>query len=303
MPLIEYRSHTFRKQSSLIIDQATGIIAEYLEQGFDLTLRQIYYQFVARDLLPNEPKEYDKLGRLMSNAREAGLIDWGAIVDRTRTVQAMAHFNDPGEILSAAADQFRLDTRATQDTYVEAWVEKGALLGVVGSVCEELDVTYLACRGYFSQSAMWRAARRFEAAVDTGKEAVVLHLGDHDPSGIDMTRDIGDRLQMFLGGNFVSVNRIALNIDQVQEFNLPPNPAKETDRRSADYVERYGPESWELDALDPKTITKLIQDSVDGYTDEGKRQELIQLEADHKVGLGYIAENWQDVDGDREAER
>ena len=296
MPLIEYKSHTFRKQSRAVIEQASSIIAEYLEQGYDLTLRQLYYQFVARDILPNNQKEYDRLGRLIRNAREAGLIDWDAIVDRTRSVQANAHFRDPGDILTEAANQYRLNTRASQDTYVEVWVEKEALLGVVGSICEELDVTCLACKGYFSLSAMWRASERIGSAVGIGKKAVVLHLGDHDPSGLDMTRDIRDRLKMFLGvGANFAVDRVALNIEQIQELNPPPNPAKEADTRSADYVSRYGYESWELDALDPKIITKLIRDSVAGYTDEDRRQELINRQEQQKQSLAHIADHWQEA--------
>ena len=297
MPLIEYKPHSFREQSEFIIERANSIIAEYQEQGYDLTLRQLYYQFVSRALIANSQKEYNRIGRLMSNAREAGLIDWDAIVDRTRSVRSNNHFSDPSHILTAAANQYRLDTRSTQDNYIEVWVEKEALLGVVGSICKKLDITYLACKGYFSQSAMWRASNRIDSAIDDGKDAIVLHLGDHDPSGVDMTRDIEDRLEMFLDLNSAcfTVDRIALNMEQIQELNPPPNPAKETDSRSADYVNRYGHESWELDALDPKVITNLIRDSVANYTDEDERQELINLQEEQKKKLFYNATHWKEV--------
>ena len=260
MPFIEYKAHNFRKQSRLLIDIANSIIAEYQADGYDLTLRQLYYQFVARGIIPNSQKEYDKLGVVVNKARLAGLIDWDAIIDRTRTTEGNAHFDGPGDILSAAADQYKLDTRATQETYIEVWVEKEALLGVIEPICRQLDVTYLACRGYFSQSAMYAAAQRMIAAESASKKTVVLHLGDHDPSGIDMTRDIQDRLYDIFCSE-AEVKRIALTISQIKKYNPPPNPAKMSDTRAREYIAEYGTESWELDALPPNVIHTLIKEN------------------------------------------
>jgi hypothetical protein len=299
--LIAYESHTFRKQSRLIIDKANEIIGEYQAQGYDLTLRQLYYQFVARGIIPNDQREYDKLGSLISKARLAGLIDWDAIVDRTRPTTSNNHYDDPGDILSVAAKYYGLDTRATQDTYLEVWVEKEALLGVIEPICLQLDVTCLACRGYFSQSAMYAASRRFETAEDAGQKTVVLHLGDHDPSGLDMTRDLQERLQSFR--TEAEVKRIALNMDQVHLYSPPPNFAKMTDTRSGDYVDKYGQQSWELDALDPKTITQLIEDAVGQHTDETKRQALIEMQESQKKGLAFIANNWAEIVADTQDEK
>lgn len=296
MPCIEYQTHNFRKRSRLLIDIANSIIAEYQADGYDLTLRQLYYQFVARGIIQNSQKEYDKLGVVVSKARLAGLIDWDAIVDRTRTTESNTHFDGPGDILSTAADQYKLETRATQETYIEIWVEKEALLGVIEPICRQLDVIYLACRGYFSQSAMYAAAQRMIAAESTDKKTVVLHLGDHDPSGIDMTRDIQDRLYDIFCSE-AEVKRIALTMSQIEKYNPPPNPAKMSDTRSRDYIAEYGRKSWELDALDPKVISALIKDAVTEYTDEGKRQELIQLEQAHKKRLAYISDHWGEIEG------
>ncbi len=282
---IQYKSHTFRKQACLIIEQANSIILKYQEQGYDLTLRQLYYQFVARDIIPNTKKEYDKLGVIISKARLAGLIDWDAIVDLTRTTNQNNHFKSLKDILITAAETYHLNTRADQDIYIEVWVEKEALLGVIEPVCRQLDVLYLACRGYYSQTAMWQAAQRI-----IGKETVILHLGDHDPSGLDMTRDIKDRLALF--GTNAKVERIALNMNQVEQYNPPPNFATLTDTRSSDYIAQYGNRSWELDALEPRVIAGLITDAVDGYTDFDKRQAKIEEESEHKLKLAYIADNW-----------
>jgi hypothetical protein len=302
MPFITYQQHSFRRQSRLLIDTAKSIIAEYQAEGYDLTLRQLFYQFVARGHIENSEKEYNKLGVLISRARLAGLINWETIVDRTRTVEQNIHFKDPADILATAAETYKLDTRSDQNTYIEVWIEKEALLGVIEPVCRELDVTYLACRGYYSQSAMWEAAQRINAKQEEGKKPVILHLGDHDPSGIDMTRDIEARLRMFEIHHLdepaydgMVVERIALNMDQVEQYSPPPNPAKLTDTRATEYISEYGRESWELDALDPKIIVKLIEQAVGIYTDEKKRQELLSLQESHKDRLDYIADHWTEV--------
>jgi len=278
----------FRKRTLAIINNANDIIAEY---GGGLTLRQLYYQFVARGLLPNTKKSYEDLGRVIGNARLANLISWDAIIDRTRTTNSNSHFENPAEILATAAETYQLDTRADQDVYIEVWIEKEALIGVIEPICRQLDVLYLACRGYFSLSAMWQAAGRFHEAEESGKKTVVLHLGDHDPSGLDMTQDIKNRLLGF--GVHTQVERLALNIDQVELYKPPPNFAKMTDTRSRNYIGEYGKESWELDALDPKVITGLIEDDVGKYTDRDKRQTRLDEQASHKQRLSYIVEHWE----------
>jgi hypothetical protein len=289
--LIQYESRRFSGKSRRIINCASEIIEEYQAEGFDLTLRQLFYQFVARGFIPNTPKEYNNLGVLVNNARLAGLIDWESIVDRTRTVNHNNHFKGPGDILAVAAKSYKLDTRATQGAYLEVWIEKDALLGVIEPVCRELDVTYLACKGYYSQSEMWRAAERIGNCAGHSKDAIVFHLGDHDPSGLDMTRDIRDRLGLF--GARVNVIRLALDWDQVEEYDPPPNPTKLSDTRAGGYIAQHGNESWELDALDPRVIRQLIEDAVAEYTDKEKRQALIRQEAEQKKRLTHISDNWE----------
>jgi hypothetical protein len=173
------------------------------------------------------------------------------------------------------------------------WIEKEALAGVLERACEPLDVPHFSCRGYVSLSAMWRAAVRIRARLETRhKTAVVLHLGDHDPSGIDMTRDIEQRLAVF--GADVTVKRIALNMDQVRRFNPPPNPAKVTDSRCAGYIEKYGNQSWELDALDPRTINTLITNQVNRLTNAELRELLISKQESQRARLQAMADNYRE---------
>lgn len=311
---IQYKQKRFRKSTLKVIATAESIITTYADEGYDLTVRQLYYQFVARNLFPedrrwrwtgsrwmkdadgtkNADPNYKWLKGIISEARLAGLLDWNAIVDRTRALKGNSHWDSPRELIELCAEQFQLDTRWDQKQYIEVWVEKDALIGVLGSICFELDVNYFACRGYVSQSAMWRAAQRIRREH---KEAIVLHLGDHDPSGVDMTRDIQDRLRLF--GCKAYVERIALNMDQVKEYNPPSDPAKVTDSRYDRYTNQFGDESWELDALDPRTITELIRNAMSEYTDQKARKVLIKQEAQYRDELKLVAEKWETLlDGD-----
>lgn len=261
-----YESRKFQSKSQEIIDLANGIIEEYQAQGYELTLRQLYYQFVARGLLPNTPKSYGNLGSIINKARLGGLVDWDSIVDRTRKTTHNQHWDSPKEIIETCAYSYKIDTRETQPYYIEVWVEKEALAGVIEKTCRRLDVMSFACRGYVSQSSMWQAAQRIRRKEDDeDKKTIILHFGDHDPSGMDMTRDIQDRLGMFWTS--VDVRRIALNMNQVKEYNPPPNPAKLTDSRCQDYIAKYGEESWELDALEPKVLDELITNEIDKLTE------------------------------------
>lgn len=281
---IKYVEKKFGEPALKLIKIANKIIDEYSAEGYELTLRQIYYQFVARDVISNKQSEYKRLGAIINDARLAGLISWEAIVDRTRNLQGNSHWNGPHEIVQSCAEQFQLDKWAGQEYRVEVWVEKDALVGIVETVARRLDVSYFSCRGYTSQSEMWVAAQRLKKFANReGQIPVIIHLGDHDPSGIDMSRDISDRLELFMGG--LEVNRIALNMDQVEKYAPPPNPAKITDSRAAEYIKIHGNESWELDALDPKVLTKLIEKTVLKYRDEDKWEQRLEEENEHKAEL------------------
>lgn len=295
MPQIQYIERAFGKASLAVIDQANAICAEYQAQGFDLTLRQLYYQFVSRGLIANKDTEYKRLGSIINDARLAGLLDWDYIVDRTRYVRANSHWDSPASIISSAAYNYRRDRWAKQPYRVEVWIEKDALIGVIDAVCTDLDMPFFSCRGYTSQSEVWGAAQRLQRYRDDGQEPIILHLGDHDPSGIDMTRDIGDRLFIFMGEEYPEIRRLALNMEQVEYYNPPPNPTKLTDSRASGYVDAYGNDSWELDALEPAVIAGLIRDEVEALRDDALWQQEDEAEADEKDLLSKAARRWTAV--------
>jgi len=288
MPKIAYKTMTFRPDTLKIINQADEIINDYSSQGYDLTLRQLYYQFVARGVIPNSERSYKRLGSIINDARLAGLIDWLAIEDRTRDVKGNNHWETPVNIIEASAIQYQIDKWKGQPCRIEVWVEKDALVGVISRISREMDVPYLSCRGYVSQSEMWRASCRLRDYEQSGQDTIILHLGDHDPSGIDMTRDITDRLALF--GSRVDVRRIALTMEQVEEINPPPNPAKVTDARYETYQAEYGEESWELDALEPSYLEALIRLHVEDILDEMLWDKAVLRESDERQVLHDAAE-------------
>lgn len=312
MPRIRYENKNFRPATLQIIAAANEIIDDHRAQGFNLTLRQLYYQFVARDYIQNNFRQYKNLGSIVNDARMAGLIDWDAIVDRTRELETLASWNNVQEIIASAAHSFHLDYWRGQPYRPEVWIEKDALAGVVTGVCQQYDVPLFSCRGYPSSSEVWAAGQRMVEHYQNGQKILILHLGDHDPSGMDMTRDIRDRLFTFVGseiaGDFggtinshefkdvLEVRRIALNWDQIEEYDPPPNFAKITDTRARDYMDRFGQDSWELDALPPRALAELIAGELDDIIEPDAWNDIHTEEETRQAHLREVARRWDEVE-------
>ena len=237
----------------------------------------------------------------------AGHLSWDYIVDRTRNVNRPASWESPQDILEAVASQFRLDPWLTQDDYVEVWVEKEALAGVIQRSSQALRCPSLACRGYMSQSEQHAAAMRFADKIRKGKTVHVIHLGDHDPSGIDMSRDNQSRLELFIlntaareldaWGSIAGIrqrmrdeynsgglvfDRIALNMDQVELYAPPPNPAKMTDSRVGDYIDGSETRAGSWTRCRPTCSTELIRDAIEPLIDDDAWNVIMAQEDFHK---------------------
>ena len=276
-----------------MIITANNILEEYSRQGFILTLRQLYYQFVSRDILPNTPRSYKWLGGIVGDGRLAGKIDWSLMEDRMRNLAVLQHFAGPQDALDKLASWYHVDMWAGQEFRPEVWIEKDALSGVIRGVCQENDVPYFCCRGYTSLSEMWAASMRLRGWTEAGQTPYIIHFGDHDPSGIDMSRDIADRLKMFLS-DFQFI-RVALTMDQVEEHEPPPNPAKVTDSRYKAYVAEYGDESWELDALEPSQFRSLIESELATLrNDAAWKRDLLEKKS-VKNQLVSLSGDWESV--------
>lgn len=280
----------FKTASLKMIATMNAIIHEYLAGGYVLTVRQLYYQMVARGIIENTLRSYKNLASLVNDARLAGELDWNAIEDRTRDFIRRPHWSSGSDILHGCAQQFHMDMWEHQDRRVFVVVEKEALVGVLERVCHKFDVPLMAARGYPSASVLYDYAKR-----DLGGEgfnALILHLGDHDPSGIDMSRDLIDRISMFTYGGDFELRRIALNMDQVEEQNPPPNPAKTSDARFEGYAEKYGDESWELDALPPDYLVNLVSEHIEGEIDSDLWEERKAEIEDVKARILEVAEKF-----------
>jgi len=336
MAVTKYESKNVSAERKAVMAQANAICEQYAQQGLVLTLRQLYYQFVARGLVPNEQREYDRLGDICRDARMLGLMDWDYLIDRTRNLTSWKSYRGPQEAVKELAARYHRDMWAPQHQRIEVWVEKDAAIGVVEGVCSANSVPYFSCRGYTSMSEMHEAAQRIRWHIEAGSQVTILHVGDHDPSGLDMTRDIEDRLRMFISRDWAGlhmgkgswtrgdirysmlehmeekgndsegigrgtmlpwrVKRVALNLDQIQQYAPPPNPAKQTDARFARYVEETGlDESWELDALEPTVLQGIVQDEIDLLRDDEKWADEEYTLATEKHILAGIQNWWDDV--------
>lgn len=315
MPFICYKEYSPDPFFLDLIHKANSILNSFRSQGYNLTLRQLYYQFVSQNILPerwadkktgstNNKRAYDNLGSLMSKARKGGLIDWNYLEDRTRNLQGIRRYANAGEAIRDAADTFHLDWWKDQEYRVEVWVEKEALVDVVGKAANSRDCRFIACKGYMSDSEMWLAGnRRMVNAHLDGQVPVILHLGDHDPSGVDMSRDIEERIRMFMDedelnwhgyGQHLIFERIALNMPQIIAANYPKNPAKTTDTRSTGYIDHFGPSSWELDAVPPQQLRKIITDAIDTFISDIKAWNAVRYEEkDQADKMLEFANTWK----------
>lgn len=262
-----YVETKFRQDSLTMIAKIEQIMREYVADGYMLTVRQLYYQLVARDIIPNTERSYKNTVRLVNEARLAGLLDWDAIEDRTRGFLRVPSWTSGKAILESSAAQFHMDMWVDQPCRIYCIVEKEALAGVLQRVCSKYDIPLLAARGYPSASVLREFAKAELMSRD--QRILILHLGDHDPSGIDMSRDLEDRLRLLSRRSAFELIRVALTMDQIEDQGPPPNPAKTTDSRFAEYEALYGYESWELDALQPRFLTRLVEEHVLEVLDEG----------------------------------
>lgn len=310
-----YVPKKFSKVHSTIIDQAVEIIEEYQQHGISsLTLRQVYYQFVGRNLFPdsrrwvfndrsrkwvknsdngtkNTQQNYKWLGGILTNAKLAGALSWNAISDLTRELQTMPTWDEPSIILDACADQFKLNLWEGQPNRVFVWVEKDAGLSVVAQACRSRRVPYMSTRGFASMQIIHEEALRHKRLLTLGIQPIVILITDHDPSGMIMLADIENRFDIF--GVQTIFKRICLTMDQVQEHSLPSDPAKLTDSRGKKYIEQYGNHAYELDALSAEVLLTMIEAEINScIVDEIEWQRMCSVESEHKKTLRIISNNY-----------
>lgn len=284
----------FSKESMKLIDHANSILDDYAGQGYRVSLRQLYYRFVAQNLIENSSSSYQSLGRLISEARLAGYVDWDTIEDRGRRVVAPTYWDGPADILEGSARAFKLNKWENQKKHVEVMVEKQAMEGIFIPVCQEYDVPFHMNKGYSSSSAMYEIGKRLQERSQLAhKDIIIIYAGDHDPSGVAMTDDVLERLQMFSQCD-ITVLRIALNMKQIERYNPPPQASKETDSRTPAYIERFGTDKcYELDALEPSVLAGVLRASIKAQVDEVQWKKDLARERDIKDDLQSIADQYR----------
>lgn len=271
-----------------MIGMCETILEEYDSNNYRLTVRGLYYQLVRRGLFPEDRKwrwtgtkwvrdpngtknaepNYKWLIGIMTDARLAGFVDWSHLEDLGRPLSGQSYWNHPADVIDSAFHAFQLDKWKVQPAYIELMVEKQALQSVILPICKRHHLPFMANKGYNSVSALYEAGQRYsEKHHEDGKDVHVIYLGDHDPSGIDMSRDIEDRLATFTRNMPLTVHRIALNMDQVRKMDIPSDPAKLTDSRAKGYIRKFGSEGWELDAIEPSELDRLITKQVNALLD------------------------------------
>lgn len=350
-----------------------SICEEYKRGGYVLTLRQLYYQLVSKDLIPNHDKVYKKLSSLKDDVVYSGKVDWNIFEDRGRIPSTPYYEDSVADALEKTVRTYRLYRQLNQPTHVEVWTEKDAISSILKKVTYPMGITLVVNKGYSSSTAMYGAYERFIDRMGEGQKIHILYFGDHDPSGLDMVRDIHERLMfMFVSGercgqvdcwktdwsedpvymeeiidrwafgeegenadcyepecdnyfydedcrnkyedgyeyfdhkkaffkHHFKIQQIGLTMDQIREFNPPPNPAKITDPRAKDYIKQHGNVSWEVDALTPKAMERIVQGAIDEIIDHDIFEAIKDQEAADKDKIRTIVRNLNpDQDEDTE---
>jgi len=289
-----FEERRFAAKTAKVIEQANEIMAEY--SGDKLTLRQLHYQFVARDLYENTMRNYKKLGDIIRNGRMAGLISWDLVQDRTRGLRGWSHGKlNPQDAIESAAYSYRERRWRSQPVKVEVWIEKDALSGVLTAPLAEYRADYFATKGYPSISSLKEAADRFKRYERNGEKVVILYFSDHDPEGLQMPEQVGEALESFDVRN-VEIRRMGLTMAQVRQHQPPPSAAKQTSSRIDSYIAATGTnQAWELDALKPAVIQELITKEMDSIIDWDLWNESIESERQNKLQMLRVMNNWDDI--------
>jgi hypothetical protein len=294
----KFIEQAFRTKSVALINHANAILNANVKAGYTMTLRQLYYQLVQAGIIENNKNSYERLGSLMNDARRAGLVDWAAIEDRGRNLNRWDLFKDPNDFLNRMIRYYLEDLWRDQDTYVETWIEKDALIGVLERPCGHYLVPYFACRGYPSTSELYSAAKRFDRKAGAGKRGVILYLGDHDPAGVDIPRANQENLDLFCRRSNIELKRIALNMDQIDDLGIVSDQTtKAGDSKSFGYEQDYGTDTcWELDALTNQFIDELVRSEIVKLMSDADlfEQRRAEMDANEQL-LRDVAENYPDV--------
>ena len=268
-----------------IVEASLGIFQQY---DTAITLRQLYYRLVSRHLITNTINSYKRLSRIMVKAREERDAPINCLEDRSRRILGKGDtgYYSAEEFLksrlSSLTDSwkgFTMPMWDDQPNNILISLEKDALSRLVSRIANQYSVRTFPTRGYPSFSYVQRMASYIRNKL-SDRPTIVLYFGDFDPSGVDIERDLYDRLGKYGAGEF-KVKRVALTFEQIKEYNLPPIPVKRSDARSEGFMAEYGDRAVELDALDPNTLQSFVATSINDYIDRKiwiqREKQIIEL--------------------------
>jgi len=303
--------------SNILYTHISNTVNLYMKKKIKLSNRQLYYRLVGKDLIPNFIEIYKRVCKFLTDCRYGGYIDWDAIEDRGRVPKRKSQWNTVQDLIDSAVNSYRLPRWKDQEYYVELYCEKEAMDSVLRPITDKYHIYFGYNKGYCSASTIYDIAKRVKTQIEKGKKVKVLYLGDHDPSGLDMIRDVEQRIKEFLiiwlddyfwktecenkesdwyktyehghdgwrnyfEQDYINekfeVIHVALTTDQIKQYNPPPNPAKFTDPRANDYVSMHGKISWELDSIEPEILMQLTEDAILKYLDIDKYNKWLKKE-------------------------
>jgi hypothetical protein len=223
-----------------------------------MTVRQVYYQATVRGIVDKTEAGYGVVQNDLTLMRKDGSLPYRWLADSTRWQRKPTTYRSVNEALEDTARLYRKDLWADANSYVEIWLEKDALAGVVVPITRQFDVPLMVARGYASLSFLHSAA---EYISELDVPAYIYHLGDYDPSGQDAARSIEQTLREMAPAAEIVFERIAVTPEQIAEWELPTRPTKASDTRS----KGFGEISVELDAIEPALLRDLVQSAIEEH--------------------------------------
>jgi hypothetical protein len=264
--------------------QLIEITKDILAKGYPMTVRQVYYQLVSRQVIKNNRGSYLAVSNALVDARREGFIPWEWVEDRLRRPRCVSMWDGLADFAETAQRAYRRNVWKTQPLYFEVWLEKDALSGIFEDILEGYGVTLNVGRGYDSWTSIYNAACRF----GDGAGKTILYFGDFDPSGEDMVRSLRERLSFF--GCKPEIVKCALTAEDIQRYSLPPDFAKQTDTRARGFIAKHGDVSVELDALPATVLRERLEKEVSSRMDLEALGRVKELEETERIQLVKLLE-------------
>ena len=261
------------------------------ESAQPITGRGIGYKLFTRGLIASMARpEMQRVYRLLKEAREEGLIPWEWIVDETRELERRASWDNPAEYVEAVHRSYRRDFWSQQPARVEVWSEKGTVRGVLGPVLDDYGVGFRVMHGFSGATTVHDVAQD-----DDGRDLIVLYVGDYDPSGMFMSEhDLPGRLAKY-GGDHVNLERIALTREHTADLPSFPASDKKNDPRYKWFVQNFGTQCWELDALDPNDLRALVDEAIQNEVEPIAWDRCAAVEKAERESLRTVLDSWKGV--------